>query len=622
MAKKVTEDEIRSRLEGRPLTLLRYAGSVLGKSLFKCHVDGHEWEATADNVTRGRGCPKCKLVGLSVPKNEAEDRVRRLGFTLVNYVKSSQPVTVRCVKPGCGHETAGNNLQHIENLQGCRKCWERERGLLDEQVYPALKARNISLLYRASNTTLPSRFRCDLDGHEWETNLSDVLRGQGCKKCAGLLTLTAEDVRQRLMGRPITLVSFAGSGTSPYTRFRCDVDGHEWETTANSVLSGQGCAKCAGNISKKLEDVQSLFDAQDVTIKLYAGYTKRGSVFQCNKDGYEWVGVVRDVIDNPTFCPRCSRREAVTLQRLIDSIAGRPIRVLSFAEGSNSRSTFKCTSPGCGHVWSTSNSGVIGGTGCPKCAGVLRMTEKEVRRKVATRPELTLVAYAGTSESPDTLWHCNSCGGRWKAPVGRIFGVHKSGCPHCASSGFNPSAPATLYAYSIQTNDGRFLGFGITGDIDKRDYLHQRSFTAAAAVGDLLWTIDHPDGQAVWDVEREIKRTFTITSSGVAGFIDEAMLYEDGLADRLYSYVMEKLDLNCNTGQVEVLPEADFVTYSEDSEKDPPNIEYADPRSDSTIDLYDFTEGEDQDFTTVTENLVSGVTPAFQTAMISQFTNL
>ena len=169
------------------------------------------------------------------------------------------------------------------------------------------------------------------------------------------------------------------------------------------------------------------------------------------------------------------------------------------------------------------------------------MTEKEARNKVLTRPELTLVEYGGTSESEATLWKCNKCGGSWRAPVGRIFGVHKSGCPHCAPSGFNPSKPATFYAYKIDTRHDSFLGFGITGNIETRDYHHQRAIAEAGAVGTLLWTIDCPYGQAVKEVEAYLKTAMPIVSSGVVGFIDEAVLYSDEINTKLKAYVQAHL---------------------------------------------------------------------------------
>ena len=57
--KRVTAEDVVRRLEGRTVELVEYAGSVLGKSTFRCKECGHIWTGTADNITRGRGCPKC-----------------------------------------------------------------------------------------------------------------------------------------------------------------------------------------------------------------------------------------------------------------------------------------------------------------------------------------------------------------------------------------------------------------------------------------------------------------------------------------------------------------------------------------------------------------------------------
>lgn len=542
MAKKVTEDDIISRLQGRPLTMVEYAGAVLGKSLFRCHVCGHEWRASADNVTRGKGCPQCKLANSRVSRSDAEKRANRIGFTLLKYTKASEPVRAKCLAPECGHETSASNFQHLENLQGCRKCWERERGLLPEQVHETLNARGITLLHHAGNTSDLSRFQCQKDGHVWETNLGDVLRGQGCRKCAGLLTLTKEVVEERLQGRNITVLDYAGSGSSPHTRFRCEIDGHEWTTTANSVLAGQGCARCAGMFTYTQEELVAKMGAMKVDILIYSGYVSRQNRFRCQVDGYEWTGSIREALQNQAPCARCGGREPYTTNLMIERLKDRPVRLLQFSEGAMSRSTFKCTVPSCGHVWKSSNASVSLGTGCPKCAGVLKLTEKEARLKASTRPELTLVTYAGTSEDPNTLWHCNKCDGEWKAPVGRVFGSWGSGCPHCAETGFRPGKPATFYAYKITNALGYdYLGFGITGKLSRRDYFHQRAFSYAGASGQIIWSVDHPVGQAVRDVESEVKATFPVASSGVEGFIDEAMPYSEENERRLRTLVESRL---------------------------------------------------------------------------------
>ena len=544
--KKVTEAEVRGRLVGRPLTLLHYAGSILSKSLFKCHVCEHEWEASADNVTRGKGCPQCKLANSLLTKENAEKRANLLGFTLVEYTKASAKVTVQCVNPECRHRVSVRNLQHVERLQGCRKCWERARGLLDEQVYPALKARGITLLRRAKNTSDLSRFRCDVDGHEWETNLGDVLRGQGCRKCAGRMTLTAEDVRSRLVGRHIHLLAYGGTGQSPESLFQCEVDRHTWKTTANSVLAGTGCAKCAGIVPYTEFELRERLAAQDVELLFFDGYTGRNSRFRCTRDGMEWVCAIRDTLQNADFCPRCGNREEYSKEKVLSGIQGRPLQLLDFQPKSQGRSLFRCLDDACGYEWRAANTNVVGAnTGCPKCAGTMPLTEEEVRGRLVGRPSVTLVRYSGSAGSK-SVWHCEDCGEDWEAKAEAVVGKAASGCPNCAVGGFKPSKPAHFYCYEISKAGQKYIGFGITGVLWRRSGQHEDSFAEAGATGKLLWTVYHEVGSRVREVEDEIKRTFPITSSGVDGFIHEAMLYEDGLADRLYSYVMEKLDLNCN----------------------------------------------------------------------------
>ena len=541
MPKKVTVEDIHQRLEGRPLTMMEYAGSVLGKSRFRCHTCDHEWLASADNITRGKGCPQCKVQNSRLDWNYAEKRMQLMGFTLVQYTKASEPVRVRCTNVECNHEVEKSNLQHVEHLQGCRKCWERERGLLPEQVKETLLARGIEMLYHTGNTQGNSKFRCLFDGHEWETKLGDVLIGQGCRKCAGLMPVTAEEVKSRLQGRNIDLLEYGGT-TGSQSRFRCLVDGHEWSTTVNSVASnGTGCSVCANMFTYGKEELEAKLDALHLDLLNYGGYVQRTSVFRCRKDGYEWTGSIREVLQNADACPRCGNREPYSLEKMLKCLEGRPIRLVQFAEGSMSYSSFSCTAKGCGHKWRATNGSVGCGSGCAKCAGVLPLTEKEARQKAATRPELTLATYAGAGDSANTLWHCNKCEHEWKAPVSRVFGKTPTGCPNCAETGFKPGKPALFYAYKIRRDGRNYLGYGISGNFEIRDCRHRGSFAEANATGELLWTLEHDSGELVRTVEAEVKSAFPVHNSGVTGFLRECTTYTEDMVKTLKQYVFGRL---------------------------------------------------------------------------------
>lgn len=59
MGKRKTHQEFSDQVKDRQFDVLeRYTGAT-NKMRFRCKVDGHEWQATPDNILRGRGCPKC-----------------------------------------------------------------------------------------------------------------------------------------------------------------------------------------------------------------------------------------------------------------------------------------------------------------------------------------------------------------------------------------------------------------------------------------------------------------------------------------------------------------------------------------------------------------------------------
>jgi hypothetical protein len=61
-------------------------------------------------------------------------------------------------------------------------------------------------------------------------------------------TKTLKRFMEEVSGRPFDVISLYAPGTQ-YMRFRCKVDGTEWNSTAGNILRGQGCPEC-GRISR------------------------------------------------------------------------------------------------------------------------------------------------------------------------------------------------------------------------------------------------------------------------------------------------------------------------------------------------------------------------------------
>src|SRR5699024_3300083 len=170
------------------------------KVLCKCKIDNYEWEATPNNLLQGYGCPKC-------------GELRRIKL---------------------------RTRKHNEFIKELK-----------------LVNTNIDVLSEYSRSDNKIKCRCKIDSHEWEALPSSLLCGQGCPKCgitksAKVRTKTHDEfVKELYEVNPDVEVLEKYKRNNAKIKFRCKVDGNEWETSPISLLIGTGCPSCNSSKGEK-----------------------------------------------------------------------------------------------------------------------------------------------------------------------------------------------------------------------------------------------------------------------------------------------------------------------------------------------------------------------------------
>jgi hypothetical protein len=111
----------------------------------------------------------------------------------------------------------------------------------------------------------------------------------------------------------------------------------------------------------------------------------------------------------------------------------------------------------------------------------------------------------------------------WMTTVCEVISSN-TGCPSCATYGFDPSKPGTLYVLDATTH----IVFGITGDLEQRLRFYDDSRV-------LLRRFDFNDGGEARRIESAIKRGFKdcrYDESDLPGEVSESLTL-DCLADLL-----------------------------------------------------------------------------------------
>lgn len=185
--------------------------------------------------------------------------------------------------------------------------------------------------------------------------------------------------------------------------------GYQWKRSPNSLLAGDGCIVCAGNLRLTLHQIEQDLLKIGKPMRLTGEYLNTSSVVRCE---CLRCGLVRDVVAaniRKGACPGCSRRLPWTIEKIREKLASdnRAIHLLS-EEYQNALSNLK--------------------------------------------------------------FGCDICHFQWEACVSNIFSHRETGCSNCAKTGFKFLRPANLYYIRISFGDVVLYKVGISCKTTLRRY--------------------------------------------------------------------------------------------------------------------------------------------------------
>ena len=287
-------------------------------------------------------------------------------------------------------------------------------------VNERLKDRGIVLLGEYVNNSTKSTFQCEY-GHEWDTTPNHVMRGNGCPHCAGNLPLTKGVVNERLKDRGITLIGEYVNNSTKST-FQCEY-GHEWDATPANIMSGNGCPHCSNKFPLTKDIVnERLKDRGIVLLGEYVNNSTK-STFQCEY-GHEWDATPANIMSG-NGCPHCAGKLPLSKDVVNERLKDRSIVLIGEYVTALTKSTFQCEY---GHEWDTTPNSVMGGRGCPHCSNKFPLTKDIVNERLKDRGIVLLGEYVNNSTK--STFQCEY-GHEWDATPANI--MSGNGCPHCSN---------------------------------------------------------------------------------------------------------------------------------------------------------------------------------------------
>ena len=308
----------------------------------------------------------------------------------------------------------------------------------DEQVAAIAKVNpNVEILGEITGNAVKVLCLCKICHHKWEAMPAFLKSGKGCPECAKVkignahrLT-NAEHVAAIKKVNPNIEILEEIRNVKEKVLCRCTICHHKWEATPDNLKNGNGCPACAGNrkLSHK-EQVEAIAKVNpDVEILEEIKGSNKKVLCKCKICRHEWR--VKPVyLKSGKGCPKCAGVAKLSHTEQVAAIAkvNPNVKVLEEIVGNNKKVLCRCKV--CSHEWEATPKNLKKGTGCPKCAGRGHWSH-EMHMAVIKKinPDVEVLGKI-IGNRIKVLCRCKICNNEWMAIPGNL--KQGQGCPECA----------------------------------------------------------------------------------------------------------------------------------------------------------------------------------------------
>lgn len=410
------------------------------KLRWRC-AEGHEWEATPDNIKNGKQwCLKCsgsraeELVrcyfeilfnGEPFPKCSGHPQLPSPGGSVLTLDGYSERLNLAFEYQGEQH--------YIDGIFGPPGSLSKTR------TFDSAKAKGCSnakpqpiLLIKIPYTVPQTKLEAFIRGHcrrmhiqvPFESRVEDSM----IKVRWGRHRL--EEMCRIAASRDGECLSEAYTSSRIKLRWRC-AEGHEWGATPNDIKNAKSwCPTCVGLAPLTLVEMRRLASVHGGEC-LSEFYTNNGTKlrWRCAK-GHEWEATPGNIKNSKSWCPSCTGVAPLTIKEMHKLAASRGGECLSENYGNaNTKLRWRCAKR---HEWEATPHDIkTAKTWCPTCSGNVPLTMDEMRKLAASwGGECLSEIYAGSQTK--LRWRCAE-GHEWEATPSSLKNKRRW-CPKCGRS--------------------------------------------------------------------------------------------------------------------------------------------------------------------------------------------
>ena len=232
--------------------------------------------------------------------------------------------------------------------------------------------------YTGAHTKI--RIKCNVCDYVWSAYPSNFLHHKtGCPKCAGQVISNDDYIRRlsQINSSIIPIEPYINNSTK--VAVQCAICNHIWQPRPADLFVGKGCPNCAnkkrGENSRKTDEYfKNEMLTKNPFIDVLDDYVddKTKVLVRCRTCGHEWSAAPNNLLTG-RHCPKCaviarseSRKKTIEeflfQMREINSM----VEIIDSYDGDSVPIKVRCKQ--CNHKWKARPSGLLQGTGCPRCA--------------------------------------------------------------------------------------------------------------------------------------------------------------------------------------------------------------------------------------------------------------